>query len=850
VAFFSRTRCINHSRNTVWGGTCLKFLNGTTPLRLDVNTTPMESYQQEFLINSTSYDRLDLLVNDKELQLSVILGLVEPERNIADFIDQDDTNMSPTNGVLLRTIKLLREQVSSFGDIKRLVSDNESATHVVVEVEWGASVAICLDQNEKGVPSDRHVDGNLQHLLMSCTLRSGVLPNSQVMTEINSTYSIRCFSNGLPQDNQPCRVTLEQAIARLSDLPRLAQSVNHGKGAPQSFILVPISSLTEGTKSMSIRVGESMLDETLAHFGDVQKTKHNLDQISQCDLKSRKKFFQEGEVDKIYEFLTDFQQAEKKLYRDVVTAVVEVRSGRLDQSRLADIIGTFSSSGYSRDSLKAFCVSIKPTLQKLKFLDKIIRKGIIIGDAQTDLRDIKCNSHAYILYATESAKHQHPQLWEENKNAFLHTLRQKKAKYRRTSVHINAATFAYVDYDIVRGADVDKGIAIYHYKNGQVVSRDVARERRVNASLNITASSQKRQPCPRRPAKLAVVELPCPGARSDCDSIPRIWSCKVCREEMDYGFDDHFYCSCGRAPVKTFSYKCNGKDHSDDLLEFDPSVVEKHVRKLKPVKELNILVLGETGVEKSTWINGFANYTLHLTLSEAENSDDVCLIPTKFTMTNEKFEEIEIKTGTDRNEDQQVGRSSMQTPTSYIFRRRRYHIRIIDTPCMDDTCGLDQDRINLRNIMTHLSDYDEINGICILLKPNNARLSVTFQIYIKELLTHLHRDACKNIVFCFTNARSSFYTPGDTLPALKELISSSPDIDLRLCRETIYCIDNKSVRFLAALKQGVEFDKDARQNYSTSWETSVKETERLLNYISSLPPHRVKNTLSLMMHVI
>ena len=270
--------------------------------RLDVNTTPMESYQQEFLINSTSYDRLDLLVNDKELQLSVILGLVEPERNIADFIDQDDTNMSPTNGVLLRTIKLLREQVSSFGDIKRLVSDNESATHVVIEVEWGASVAICLDQNEKGVPSDRHVDGNLQHLLMSCTLRSGVLPNSQVMTEINSTYSIRCFSNGLPQDNQPCRVTLEQAIARLSDLPRLAQSVNHGKGAPQSFILVPISSLTEGTKSMSIRVGESMLDETLAHFGDVQKTKHNLDQISQCDLKSRKNSSRKGKLTKYTSF--------------------------------------------------------------------------------------------------------------------------------------------------------------------------------------------------------------------------------------------------------------------------------------------------------------------------------------------------------------------------------------------------------------------------------------------------------------------------------------------------------------------------------------------------------------------
>jgi len=120
-----------------------------------------------------------------------------------------------------------------------------------------------------------------------------------------------------------------------------------------------------------------------------------------------------------------------------------------------------------------------------------------------------------------------------------------------------------------------------------------------------------------------------------------------------------------------------------------------------------------------------------------------------------------------------------------------------------------------------------------------------FEFCIKELLTHLHRDACKNIVFCFTNARGTFYKPGDTLPALRELISKNTDFDLRLCKDIIYCIDNESVRFLAALKHGIKFDEDEKKNYSTSWEISAKETERLIDYISSLPPHKVKNTLSL-----
>jgi len=320
---------------------------------------------------------------------------------------------------------------------------------------------------------------------------------------------------------------------------------------------------------------------------------------------------------------------------------------------------------------------------------------------------------------------------------------------------------------------------------------------------------------------------------------------RFARYKIEYGFDDYFYCSCGRAPVNTFSYKCNGSSHGDDYIVFPPHEVEEHVRNLKPIRELNILFLGETGVGKSTWINGFANYVTYTTLSKAEASDNACLIPTKFTMTNENCEEVEIKTGMDKNEDQQVGRSSTQMPKSYVFRHGTINVRIIDTPGMGDARGIDQDRKNFQNIMNHLSELDEINGICVLLKPNNASLTVMFEFCIKELLTHLHRDACKNIVFCFTNARSTFYKPGDTLPALRELITINLDIDLRLCTETIYCIDNESVRFLAALKHGIKFEEAEKKNYSTSWEVSVKETDRLIKHISSLQPHKVKNTLSL-----
>ncbi len=74
--------------------------------------------------------------------------------------------------------------------------------------------------------------------------------------------------------------------------------------------------------------------------------------------------------------------------------------------------------------------------------------------------------------------------------------------------------------------------------------------------------------------------------------------------------------------------------------------------------------------------------------------------------------------------------------------------------------GIEQDRENFQNILNCISCYEEIHGICVLLKPNNSKLNIMFEFCIKELLTHLHKGAANNIVFLFTNVRNTFYTPG------------------------------------------------------------------------------------------
>ena len=107
-------------------------------------------------------------------------------------------------------------------------------------------------------------------------------------------------------------------------------------------------------------------------------------------------------------------------------------------------------------------------------------------------------------------------------------------------------------------------------------------------------------------------------------------------------------------------------------------------------------------------------------------------------------------------------------------------LQIIDTPGVNDTRGQDQDTINFKSIL-HLIQriglvadvffqtciYSNLHAICILLKPNESIMSVGFRRSLDYFLAKLHSSALQNILFCFTNTRSTLYRPGDTYTLLE-----------------------------------------------------------------------------------
>jgi GTP-binding protein EngB required for normal cell division len=270
-----------------------------------------------------------------------------------------------------------------------------------------------------------------------------------------------------------------------------------------------------------------------------------------------------------------------------------------------------------------------------------------------------------------------------------------------------------------------------------------------------------------------------------------------------------------------------------------------------PSNDINILFLGETGVGKTTFINSFVNYLCYNKLDTALNGEMQVLIPASFFVTDpDTFESTTISIGPESKNEifSEKGESNTQDCQSYVFSIGTRKLRLIDAPGMGDTRGVTQDAKNFDHILKFISRYDHLNGICILLKPNEQRINILFRFCIKELLTHLHVTAKENIIFVFTNARSTFYLPGTTAPLLKGLLKElreNTGVDVPFVKDNTFSFDNESFRFLATYKRGMRFTPEQTQDFSRSWDVSVNEFACLVSRIVTCKAHAVRDTVSL-----
>lgn len=305
----------------------------------------------------------------------------------------------------------------------------------------------------------------------------------------------------------------------------------------------------------------------------------------------------------------------------------------------------------------------------------------------------------------------------------------------------------------------------------------------------------------------------------------------------------------------------------------DKQFFASQLRDLPERPEYNILLLGKTGSGKSTFINAFCNYIDFSSLEEALSEQKLPLrhlIPGAFKFDEERLVDDElaekhipgafigggtvtirknhrithsIKIGTETNAERLPtgGRSATRSSQVYSFVIGDIILKFIDTPGMGDTDGLEQDRKNVKNILYTLESVHKLSAVLFLLESGDSKTTTEFRFCITELLSQLHIDASKNILFAYTKAEGTGWGHGDASDAVASIINEL-GAKITLNPDNQFVFDSAAYRYLAACKY-MGRQLEVHTDYASIWNRSADSVFRLVKAVQELKVHEVQKTL-------
>jgi len=259
---------------------------------------------------------------------------------------------------------------------------------------------------------------------------------------------------------------------------------------------------------------------------------------------------------------------------------------------------------------------------------------------------------------------------------------------------------------------------------------------------------------------------------------------------------------------------------------------------------INIVLLGETGIGKTTLINAFGNYIVYNSYNDVINSkESVSLVNTRFSY-QPKYEDQEmgITIGNPR-EDRKTFFSDTKDCMSYLFRfiedGVEYQIRLIDTPGLFHVEKFDEvdecDDTFIKMTIDQLSMRRFVDAYLLLLSPTNARYTERFRYCVERMMAELDNKAEPNLVFGYTKCFPNFETAPETKMILKEIgfqVDNKPD----------FFFENTPTRVLAVLQNG-HIPIEQQSYLEIQWDESLQQYAKLISTVIGLPSHVFEVTI-------
>ena len=842
-----------------------------------VQPTTHSSYTYEATVTDSLEEKFSKLQVSVDFRASLLCGMLKGCWGV-DYCSSQKTDARTVQASVICKTKKKSEDLLLANDELRECLDLEAlhtagATHVICGLEWGAQTIVTAEVATTTVDQARSIRAGIGNRGTEVkdmaeedarVAKQGIL--GRVLDTIGkahaggkvdwdskfkrtaSSFKFKIISDigdpGIPRDVDDVLRFLETSKSEINNL-------NDGKGVPITFHLRPIDDIA---KRFNINLQHSTtvqrLDEEYVD-GFVKLLEKR--RAIRLELKEYKAFLKQHsfcvpaiQIEKAGEQLEDAREEEDRLRMSLKQAVESIRGGRekMDKLRVA------LKRGNSKGNIPSEYPSIlREYVDKIHFANTIKDQGAMYIRNDAVERDTAITSSGtpdmYILYFDEASRH-HPD-WNENRRKLMELLCDKNGSY----------SVVVADCDLSIPGQLEKPY-IEQCRNGKAVIADVVQDRReLDEMCCVKCSDQSkvdRSRSAKPPVASRIMRVPCPIKR--CHTLGKYrWTCPDCRQQVFYGFtDEYLYCQCARYSYSLAVFKCRNHDaHGKDYVKYEDADLLKLLKALDSREQYNILILGETGVGKSMFLNAFYNYLIYESLEEAmaDPRELQYLIPCAFTYKENvggKPEKREVVVGeaTKFETLSKDAESSTTQPIVYTFPVDDKVIMFIDTPGIGDTRGIIQDEKNMRGILRTLerAAVDKLSAVLILLKPNNNRLTPAFEFCLTELLRHLHLDIIKNnMLFGFTNASGTRYTLGATEVLINKVFANLKT-DTPLGERNQFFFDSEGFMFLADYKlYGRQMQ--GRPSFDEMWTHSADQAHRLLSTVMDLDVHDVRRTIDM-----
>ena len=751
--------------------------------------------------------------------------------------------------------------------LQQLSKDQTVATHIITGISIGIAVIIVLQPpaDNKGLAS---LDNVLNRMCTSLLTDDNTLKlDSTEESLLKNIADTKVYSNTSDLRN----------IAKFYDICKhIKLKQNNPASSPISYVLQPIKSLYptySGQGVTFISLPESIIDKIEEY---VLQTGHYITKLKILVTDELPKLLNGHLKEQLFLLKVNWSNTQKKYNNEVEhlsKLMIDVRRGRISPKTFDQTLST-TQKVISGAMIRGLAGNLNELKEKGHFISDLERQQfryLNVADHDIDRTDnektierklITNDQQDRVLCSNDSLN--------SSKPVELYQLRQEVTKERtnNSDLRLTYADFSYSSYELkhmitlpsnkhTNVPNYQKPIAIISSSELQAtvssstkVPANILNDERLSSNmptntsrhsitqLNIPFITEVQIPDSKPPKKYTSPQVP-----SDVSNFSPL-SNKVANDATSQAKTKKYIPASRTTYSSVTTLRKPETLLSTEFQVSDSSLEKKYfpiasTLSLLDNETINIVLIGETGVGKSTFINALANYLTFHTLEEARTTQPVVLIPVSFLITTgDDFQEHIIKFGEvddSNNEDfDHPGQSVTQHCKSYLFHLKNNHgkkLRIIDTPGFGDTRGIQQDDQNIQHILQYINNLSHLNAICFLLKPNESRLNIFFRSCFTQLFSFLNQKALKNIIFCFTNSRSTFYTPGNTAPLLKKMISSLSIGDVPFNKENTFCFDNEAFRYLVALQNGIKFTYLDEEEYLKSWTKSMTESRRLADYI-------------------